>query len=61
MYSLKNNNENVYINVYLIFQSSMYPRKSRHDIPNDTTQGCFLPFHPFQPTISHNIIENHMT
>jgi hypothetical protein len=46
MYSLKNNNENVYLNVSFDFQSSMDPRKSR-DIPNGTTQGCFLPLHPF--------------
>jgi len=35
--------ENVYLNVFYFFQSSMGPRKSSCDIPSDTTQGWACP------------------
>jgi hypothetical protein len=38
MYSLKNY-ENIYLSVFMIFQSSMGIGKSRCDVPNGITQG----------------------
>jgi hypothetical protein len=35
--------ENIYLNVSYIFQSSMGQGKSRCNILNGTTQGCFQP------------------
>ncbi len=37
MYSLKNNYENIFKNISYDFFKLMSPKKSRCDIPNDTT------------------------
>lgn len=38
---LKNNEKNILNVFFMIFQNSMGLRKSRYDVPNGTTQGCF--------------------
>jgi hypothetical protein len=37
MYSLKNNSENIFKNISYDFFKLMSPKKSRCDIPSDTT------------------------